>query len=182
VMARATGGPGRGNCAPDLALVAWRLNGGPCLQARRMPGEPGKFRALAQVRACLGDDCKTVDVCLPWFESRTCHVKAQVRPGVGAGANMCSGAVRNTSPFTFRLKVVQVTALSSPIRDRMTGRRGEYTEKFKPSAAGRAAGGGPHEAPWEGRWPRRAAGQCPSGSRAAVSSLPPKPAKRHNGR
>jgi hypothetical protein len=30
------------------------------LRARRIPGEPRRFRTSAQVRACLGDDCKTV--------------------------------------------------------------------------------------------------------------------------
>ncbi len=58
-------------------LVAWQLVGEwPRSWARRIPGEARKFRTLAQVRACLGDDCKTVDVCLPWFESRTCHETA----------------------------------------------------------------------------------------------------------
>jgi len=43
-----------------------------------MPGKPGKFRALAQVRASLGDDCKIADDSLPRFESWTCHPFAQV--------------------------------------------------------------------------------------------------------
>lgn len=39
-------------------------------------------RGDIQLKATWGVFCKTVDVNLPWFESRTCHAKAQVNPGV----------------------------------------------------------------------------------------------------
>src|SRR6185437_16920656 len=32
----------------------------------------------SQAKVSFGVVCKTVDVNLPWFESRTCHAKAQV--------------------------------------------------------------------------------------------------------
>jgi hypothetical protein len=55
--------------------------------------------ANAEVRALSRRVCKTVDVCLPWFESRTCHhAKDQVSPGVSAGLAPVGGAVRRPLP------------------------------------------------------------------------------------
>ena len=89
-------------------------------------------------------------MCLPWFESRTCHVKPQVSHGAGAGANTCLGAVRNTAAFTFWLEVVQVSALPSGVKDRMTdgpGRmRGETSghpqQALRPDEGSPEEGGG----------------------------------------
>jgi hypothetical protein len=153
----------------------------PPLRARRIPGEPRRPRTLAQVRAVWEMPVKPSTCVYPGSNPGPATQKPRSDPVSGAGANTCLEAVRNTAPFTFRLNVVRVSAVPSPPRDRMTGRprriRGEV-QALRSRPGGRRW---TDEAPWEGRRPRRAAGQCPSGSRAAATSLPPKPGKRHYG-
>jgi hypothetical protein len=99
----------------DLALCrAWSLPG--IERPARSQGVPTGWGLgdAPQVMAFSRRVCKTVDVCLPWFESRTCHAKSPVRPGVGAGANTCLGAVRNTAPFAFWVELMQVRCYLTP--------------------------------------------------------------------
>ncbi len=49
------------------------------LWARRIPGEPGKFRTLAQVRARLGDDCKLLTLLAPRLRIILCSVHRDSR-------------------------------------------------------------------------------------------------------
>jgi hypothetical protein len=76
---------------------------------------------LAQVRAITPGVCKTVDVRLPWFEPRTCHVKPQVSPGMGPGLTHMWRAVRNTAPFTLWAEAGAGQRVTQPGQGRMTG-------------------------------------------------------------
>src|SRR5712691_9117025 len=63
---------------------------------------------------------------LRWFEPNTCHAKAQVRPGLQTGPDVCPGAV----PGPFTVPVGQLWARSGqvsglrPARPRLRGGRG----------------------------------------------------------
>jgi hypothetical protein len=64
-------------------------------QARRIAGEAGKLRASAQLRVCLGDDCKIADDSLPRFESWTCHQNRRSGPAREPGPSACGSGVQH---------------------------------------------------------------------------------------
>ena len=97
----------------------------------------------------------------------------QTRYRTGAGA--CLGAVRNTAAFTFWLEKVQVSALPSPVRDRLTGRPGRIRgESSGSSHPAREAS----EGSLKGAAAVLGCRLVPVRSRAAASGLLPKPANR----
>ena len=74
------------------------------LWARRIPGEPGKFRTLAQVRARLGDDCKAAPIGLLRRRASASHNGAICVPPLGPACQPMTLTFSAWGPYLLRFR------------------------------------------------------------------------------